>query len=118
MNKQTSALTTEQYNEIITTMKSGSALFHPNDRIATVLVLEGNLGLRVGDIVKLRPCDIINDGGRYRLAVTEQKTGKKRHFTVPQVMQAQQDRQAGSDLPGHDQSCPETACNRVRVLGL
>ena len=86
MNKQTTARTTEQYNEIITTMKSGSALFHPNDRIATVLVLEGNLGLRVGDIVRLRPCDIINDGGRYRLAVTEQKTGKKRNFTVPQVI--------------------------------
>ena len=87
MNKQTTALTTEQYNEIITVMKQGSSLFHPNDRIATALVLEGNLGLRVGDIVRLRPCDIVNDGGRYRLAVTEQKTGKKRFFTVPVIIQ-------------------------------
>lgn len=86
MNKRTTALTTEQYSEIITTMKHGSALFRPNDRIATALVLEGNLGLRVGDIVQLRPCDIVNDGGRYRLEVTEQKTGKKRFFTVPQVI--------------------------------
>lgn len=86
MNKQTTALTTEQYSEIITTMKNGSPLFRPNDRIATALVLEGNLGLRVGDIVRLRPCDIVNDGGRYRLAVTEQKTGKKRFFTVPNII--------------------------------
>ena len=83
MNKQTTALTTEQYNEIIHTMKNGSALFRPNDRIATALVLEGNLGIRIGDIVQLRLCDIIKDGDRYRLAIKEQKTGKKRVFTVP-----------------------------------
>lgn len=86
MNKQTTALTTEQYNAIITTMKEGTERFFPNERIATALVLEGNLGLRVGDIVRLRPCDIVADGGRYRLAVTEQKTGKKRFFTVPNVI--------------------------------
>ena len=86
MNKQTTALTTEQYNAIITTMKHGTDKLCPNERVATALVLEGNLGLRVGDIVRLRPCDIINDGGRYRLAVTEQKTGKKRFFTVPAVI--------------------------------
>ena len=83
MNKQTTALTTEQYHAIITTMKNGSALFRANDRIATALVLEGNLGIRIGDIVQLRPCDIIKDGNRYRLAIREQKTGKKRVFTVP-----------------------------------
>ena len=86
MNKQTTVLTTEQYSAIITTMKAGTEHFRPNDRIATALVLEGNLGLRVGDIVRLRPCDIISDGGRYRLSVVEQKTGKKRFFTVPLVI--------------------------------
>ena len=45
MNKRTTALTTEQYREIITTMKDGGAGFRPNERIATALVLEGNLGL-------------------------------------------------------------------------
>ena len=86
MNKRTTALTTEQYREIITTMKQGGAGFRPNERIATALVLEGNLGLRISDIVKLRLCDIVNDGGRYRLAITEQKTGKQRVFTVPLVI--------------------------------
>ena len=87
MNKRTKALTTEQYTEIIQTMKQGFCGCRPNERIATALVLEGNLGLRISDILKLRPCDIVRDGDRYRLEVVEQKTGKSRVFTVPLVIQ-------------------------------
>ena len=87
MNKKTKALTTEQYKEIITTMKKGFCGCRPNERIATALVLEGNLGLRISDILKLRPCDIVLDGDRYRLEIVEQKTGKRRVFTVPLVIQ-------------------------------
>lgn len=87
MNKKTKALTTEQYKEIIQTMKEGFCGFRSNERIATALVLEGNLGLRISDILKLRPCDIVRDGDRYRLEITEQKTGKRRVFTVPLVIQ-------------------------------
>ena len=86
MNKKTKALTTEQYKEIIQTMKEGFCGCRPNERIATALVLEGNLGLRISDIVKLRPCDIVRDGDRFRLEVVEQKTGKRRVFTVPLVI--------------------------------
>ena len=87
MNKKTVALTSEQYTEIITAMKNGFTGCRPNERIATALVLEGNLGLRISDIVKLRPCDIVRDGDRYRLEIVEQKTGKSRVFTVPLVIQ-------------------------------
>ena len=87
MNKKTTALTTEQYREIIQTMKVGFSGCRPNERIATALVLEGNLGLRISDILKLRQCDIVRDGDRYRLEITEQKTGKRRIFTVPLVIQ-------------------------------
>ena len=83
MNKKTKALTAEQYKEIIQTMKEGFCGCRPNERIATALVLEGNLGLRISDIIKLRPCDIVRDGDRYRLEIVEQKTGKHRVFTVP-----------------------------------
>ena len=83
MNKKTKALTAEQYKEIIQTMKEGFCGCRPNERIATALVLEGNLGLRISDIIKLRPCDIVRDGDRYRLEIVEQKTGKRRVFTVP-----------------------------------
>ena len=86
MNKKTKALTTEQYKEIIQTMREGFCGCRPNERIATALVLEGNLGLRISDIVKLRPCDIVRDGDRFRLEIVEQKTGKRRVFTVPLVI--------------------------------
>ena len=78
MNKKTKALTKEQYNEIIETMKTGNSLFRANDRIATALILEANLGLRISDILNLKLCDIVRDGNRYRLDITEQKTEKKR----------------------------------------
>ena len=87
MNKKTKALTTEQYKEIIQTMKEGFCGCRPNERVATARVLEGNLGLRISDIVKLRLCDIVLDGDRYRLEIVEQKTGKSRVFTVPLVIQ-------------------------------
>ena len=87
MNKKTIALTTDQYQEIIHTLKQGFTGCRPNERIATALVLEGNLGLRISDIVKLRPCDIVKDGERYRLEIVEQKTGKSRVFTVPNEIQ-------------------------------
>ena len=86
MNKKTKALTTEQYKEIIQTMREGFSGCRPNERIATALVLEGNLGLRISDILKLRLCDIVRDGDRYRLEIVEQKTGKRRIFTVPLVL--------------------------------
>ena len=87
MNKKTKALTTEQYKEIIQTMRDGFCGCRPNERVATALVLEGNLGLRISDIIKLRPCDIVRDGDRFRLEVVEQKTGKRRVFTVPLLIQ-------------------------------
>lgn len=82
-NKQTIALTKEQYELIINTMLEGGAGFRPNPRIATALVLEANLGLRIEDILNLHLQDFIKDGNRYRLDITENKTNKKRTFTVP-----------------------------------
>ena len=83
LNKRTVALTTRQYKEIITTMKKGFCGSRPNQEVATALMLEANLGLRISDILKLRLADIVKDGERHRLAITEQKTGKARVFTVP-----------------------------------
>jgi len=88
LNKETVALTEEQYKEIIYTMRSGflctdGHIVKPNTRIATALSLEANLGLRISDILQLRLSAIIRDGDRYRLNIVEQKTKKKREFTVP-----------------------------------
>lgn len=88
MNKTTIALSEEQYRKIISAIKSGivcsdGKVIKSNIRIATALTLEANLGLRINDILKLRLSSIIKDGSRYRLDIVEQKTGKKREFTVP-----------------------------------
>lgn len=86
MNKTTVSLTQEQYTEIIKTMKEGFSGCRPNSRVAMALTIEANLGLRVSDIVQLKLKDIIRDGERYRLDIVEQKTGKKRTFTVPTAL--------------------------------
>ena len=77
------ALTTSQYQTIIRAIKSGSGTFRANPRIASALIAEANLGMRIGDVLRLKLSDIISDGGRYHLNITEEKTGKKRTFTVP-----------------------------------
>lgn len=82
-NKTTVALTLEQFKEIIDVMRAGGSGFRPNNRIATALVLEANLGLRIEDIIRLRLCDIVKDGANYRLDIEEHKTKKKRTFIVP-----------------------------------
>ena len=86
MNKKNKALTTVQYKEIIQSMREGFCGCRANERVATALVLEANLGLRISDVLRLRLCDIIKDGDRYRLDITEQKTGKSRTFTIPLVI--------------------------------
>ena len=87
MNKRTVALTDQQYIDIITAIKDGfrhsGREYQPNERIAIALTLEANLGVRISDILKLRFCDIIKDGNRFRLDIEEIKTGKARTFTVP-----------------------------------
>lgn len=77
------ALTDAQYHSIIRAMQEGAGGLRPNPRIAAVLTAEANLGMRVGDILRLRIADIIKDGGRLRLNVKEEKTGKRRTFSVP-----------------------------------
>lgn len=83
MNKRTVALTADQYKEIISTLKKGFSGSRPNEPVATALMLEANLGLRISDILKLQLSAVVKDGDRYRLNITEQKTGKARIFTVP-----------------------------------
>ena len=58
MNKKTRALSYEQYLKIIGTILTGFVCadghkVKPNKRIAAVLILEGNLGLRISDIFEM-----------------------------------------------------------------
>lgn len=91
-NKSCLALDDEQYITILKTInkgfvginpKTGKPVRHaPNPRIAKALLLESNLGIRIGDVLNLKLADIVKDGDRYRLEIFEEKTGKIRKFTV------------------------------------
>lgn len=84
----TKTLTQEQFSEILETVKSGYSHngkdHKPNNKLAVILTLQANLGMRIGDILHLRLSHIIKDGNHYRLDVTEEKTGKKRAYIVPE----------------------------------
>lgn len=88
----TRALEESEYRKIILTLRTGytynNVKHRPNDRIATILVLQANLGCRIGDIVTLTTNSIVKDGSIHRLNITEQKTGKKRYFIVPEPIVA------------------------------
>ena len=92
-NKTTVALTKEQYKEIIETIQQGFCGQKPNDRVATALMLEANLGIRIGDIVSLRLCDIIRDGDPVPI---------HRELLLPE-----RDRTERSDLPNHGTQCSD-----------
>ena len=87
MNKACVALSQEQYETSIELLRNGfmlsGVLVKPNIRIATIEVLQATLGLRLGDILRLKLSSFIRDGDRWRLDIKEQKTGKLRAFTVP-----------------------------------
>ena len=80
------ALTDTQYTTIIQPLLRGFGDSRPNPRVAAILTAEANLGMRVGDILRLHMADFLRDGNRWRLNITEEKTGKKRHFTVPDAI--------------------------------
>ena len=87
MNKRTRALDVKTYEKIIRTIREGfwyqGVHRKPNERVAVILQLEFNLGIRISDILRLRVDSFVRDGGRYRLDLREKKTGKYRGFTVP-----------------------------------
>jgi integrase len=87
----TRAITDTEFKDIINTIRSGyvdhEGVTHlPNHQVADILVLEANLGCRLGDIINLRHDSFVLDGGIWKLDITEEKTGKKRHFIVPQAI--------------------------------
>ncbi len=93
MNIKTKALEKEQYELIIATIRNGFTYdngkeFKPNNRLATALVVQANLGCRISDILKLTLSDIVKECGRYRLDIVEQKTGKVRDFPIPDGLYA------------------------------
>lgn len=87
------ATTNDEFKEIITTLRNGftdnDGIRHkPNDQVADILVLEANLGCRIGDITSLRHDNFICDNGIWKINIIEEKTNKKRTFIVPKKVKA------------------------------
>ena len=88
MNKRSRCIDEETFKLIVGTIREGfrdneGVVRKPNERIATVLTIEYNLGIRIGDVLQLRMCNLVKDGNRYCFDITEQKTGKHRGYTIP-----------------------------------
>lgn len=87
-NKKTRAVSKEEFEKIISTIREGFTLstgehYKSNERISVILTTMANLGLRIIDTIHMKLADIVLENGRYHLDIVEQKTGKRRTFTVP-----------------------------------
>ncbi len=124
-NKRTSVLTVDQYANIIRTIREGAPGMYKHPDVATALVVQANMGMRVGDIIQLRMCDIVRDGGNWRLNVIEQKTKKVRLFTVPdgvyEFIKAYADEKGIKDneilFPFTERKLQRTIQNACAILG-
>lgn len=63
--------------------KTKEKLFRANFKVAYALQLQANLGLRIGDVLKLTLNDFVPDGrGSFKLSKIEQKTGKEKEVVI------------------------------------
>ena len=114
---KTKAITRDEYKEIIETIIKGFDSTRGNRQVATALVLEANLGMRISDILQMTLNSIVKDGNRYRLDVIEQKTGKKRTFTVPiEVLQYIQQYCIDNNIKSNDRIFDITTRQVQRIL--
>lgn len=87
----TLAVNADNYNRIIETIKDGytgkDGITHrPAPHMACCLVIQANLGCRIGDILHLSLSSLVRDGDHYRLEIREEKTGKARRHQVPEAV--------------------------------
>ena len=82
-----SPLEYDEYMTIITLCQKGFTykdeygvehIFRPNKQLAMTFILQANLGLRISDVLKLKPSTFKND----KLEVIEKKTGKLQYRTI------------------------------------
>lgn len=77
------ACTKEQYKILIETLYDGIGdIIQPNPRIATILVIEANVGLRIGDTLSLRRSSFMQTPNGHSFNIREEKTGKVRRYKV------------------------------------
>ena len=113
-NKRTRAVNKEEVEKIISSIRTGFVLpggdrVRPNERVATALTLQANLGLRIGDVVHLRLADILfkvqnfhrTSRGLYLLTGLRFEKWAKTYSKV---------------IPAYSQSSPAPSAKGVQVL--
>lgn len=79
----TRALTEQEYLEFIDTMRRGFTGAQPNERVAKALTIEAATGMRISDVLQLKPSHIVAYDGEWHFNnLIEKKTGKPRKFVV------------------------------------
>lgn len=87
-NKKTRAVTHEELEKIVTAIREGFITadgrhVRKNPRVAAVIIVMANTGVRVGDAVRLKLKDFTYENGKYKFDnFVEQKTGKVRNFNI------------------------------------
>lgn len=84
----TRACTDAELKDIVSLIRKGyidneGKPHKPNNQVADIIVLESNLGCRIGDIVNLRRDSFVCDNGIWKIDIIEEKTDKHRTFIVP-----------------------------------
>jgi len=87
-NFKTRAVTGDEFKSIISTIRNGfttvsGVRVRPAPVVAAALLAQGNLGLRIGDICRLKLSDFVYENGRYRFgSFVEEKTKKVRTLQI------------------------------------
>ena len=75
----TTAADLDTIQNIVRTLKSGykstdGKTHRPNAKLAAIVTMGANTGIRIGDLLQLRLCDIVREGNFWRFNIVEQKT--------------------------------------------
>ena len=87
-NFKTRAVTADEFKSIVSTIRNGfttvsGVRVRPSPVVAAALLAQGNLGLRIGDICRLKLSDFVYENGRYRFgSFVEEKTKKVRTLPI------------------------------------
>ena len=82
-------ITMDEHILLMKTMNENhDGFFKRNEQIIRILTIEGSVGLRIGDILKIRLADFFYTDKGYRLKIVEEKTGKERNVPVPNELYA------------------------------
>lgn len=87
----TDAADLDTLQNVVKTLKSGykaadGKTHRPSPKLATIVTMEANTGIRIGDLLRLRLCDFVREGNFWRFNIVEQKTGKIRSLPVPDAV--------------------------------